>query len=230
VSVAALIVAAGPGTRLGAGIAKAFVPVGGVPLFVRALRALLAAPAIDQAVIVAPPDALSEARALLDRHGPFRLTVQLVGGGAERQDSVRNGLAAITDAELVAIHDAARPFVAAATVEAAIAAARADGAAIVALPAVDTVKVADADGWIESTPPRARTWLAQTPQVFRTELIRAAHEGSDAGALATDDAALVERLGHRVRLVAGSADHRKITTPDDRAWAEWYLTRSAAPR
>jgi 2-C-methyl-D-erythritol 4-phosphate cytidylyltransferase len=230
VSVAALIVAAGPGTRLGAGVPKAFVLVGGVPLFIRALRALLAVSAVDEAVVVAPPDALSDARALLERHGPLRVEVRVVGGGAERQDSVRNGLAAIGDAELVAIHDAARPFVAAAVVEAAIAAARLDGAAIVAVPSVDTVKVADADGWIESTPPRSRTWLAQTPQVFRTDLIRAAHARSGAGAPATDDAALVERLGHRVRVVAGSADNRKITTPDDRAWAEWYLTRPAAPR
>lgn len=227
-SVAAIIVAAGPGARLGAGLPKAFVPLAGVPLVVRSLRALLAVQAVDEAIVVAPPDGLAEARALLNAHGPFRLQVQVVAGGAERQDSVRHGLAAVARAALVAIHDAARPFVAPATVEAAIAAAHADGAAIVALPAVDTVKIVDARGFIESTPARARTWLAQTPQVFRTELIRAAHGQPPDGGPATDDAALVERLGHRVRVVAGSPDNRKITTPEDRAWAEWYLTRPAA--
>ncbi|MBX3026230.1 2-C-methyl-D-erythritol 4-phosphate cytidylyltransferase [bacterium] len=229
-SVAAIVVAAGSGSRLGAGLPKAFVTVGGVPLVVRSLRALLAVPAVDEAIVVAPPDDLPETHALLNAHGPFRRRIEVVAGGVERQDSVRHGLAAVTRAELVAIHDAARPFVAPATVAAAIAAAHADGAAIVALPAVDTVKIVDARGFIESTPPRGRTWLAQTPQVFRTDLIRAAHRQPSDGGPATDDAALVERLGHRVRVVAGSPDNRKITTPEDRAWAEWYLARPATPR
>ena len=125
--------------------------------------------------MVAPPDAMAQASALLNAHGPYRMPPRIVAGGAERQDSVRHGLAAVGDVALVAIHDAARPFVAPATVAAVIEAARADGAAIVAIPATDTVKMVDPDDWIESTPPRARTWLAQTPQVFRTELIRAAH-------------------------------------------------------
>lgn len=228
--VAAIIVAAGPGSRLGAGIPKAFVAIGGVPLFVRSLRALLAVPAVQEAIVVAPPAALARARELLRAHGPYRLEAHIVVGGAERQDSVRHGLAAVGGATLVAIHDAARPFVTVAAVEAAIAAARDGGAAIVAAPAVDTVKVVDVEGWIESTPPRARTWLAQTPQVFRTELIRAAHQQARGAGPATDDAALVERFGHRVRVVAGNADNRKITTPEDREWAEWYLTRLAAPR
>lgn len=229
-SVAAIIVAAGPGTRLGAGMPKAFVPLAGVPLFVRSLQALLATPAIDHAVVVAPPESLRDAAQLLAGGGPYRLAPQLVAGGTERQNSVRNGLAAVGDAALVVIHDAARPFVTRATVEAVIDAAREHGAAIVAIPATDTVKIVHPDGWVEATPPRARTWLAQTPQVFRTDLIRAAHARADRAAPATDDAALVERLGHRVRVVAGSPDNRKITTPDDRAWAEWQLARSAAAR
>ncbi|MFN8640818.1 MAG: 2-C-methyl-D-erythritol 4-phosphate cytidylyltransferase [Candidatus Binatia bacterium] len=228
-SVAAIVVAAGPGRRLDAGMPKAFVPLAGVPLFVRSVRAMLAA-AVDRLVVVAPPDAVAEADRLLQMAGPYRLTPRLVAGGAERQDSVRNGLAAIGDAELVAVHDAARPFVTASVVDAAIDAAERHGAAIVAIPATDTVKIVDAEGWIEATPPRAYTWLAQTPQVFRADLLRAAHAAAGGGLPATDDAALVERLGHRVRVVAGSADNRKITTPDDRAWAEWQLRRSAAPR
>lgn len=229
-SVAAIIVAAGPGTRLGAGMPKAFVPLAGIPLFVRSLRALLTAPAIDRAVVVAPPESLTDAAQLLASGGPYRLAPQLVAGGAERQDSVRNGLGAVGDAALVVIHDAARPFVTQATVDTVIDAAREHGAAIVAIPATDTVKIVHPDGWVEATPPRARTWLAQTPQVFHTDLIRAAHARADRAAPATDDAALVERLGHRVRVVAGSPDNRKITTPDDWAWAEWQLARPAATR
>lgn len=229
-SVAAIIVAAGPGSRLGAGRPKAFVEIGGVPLVVRSVRALLAVAAIEEAIVVGPPDGLADARALLNAHGPFRLPLQLVAGGAERQDSVRHGLAAVARAALVAIHDAARPFVSADAIEAAIAAARVDGAAIVAAQAIDTVKVVDGNGWIVSTTPRARTWLAQTPQVFRTDLIRAAHRQAADDGPVTDDAALLERLGHRVRVVAGNAENRKITTPADRAWAEWYLTQSATLR
>lgn len=227
---AAIIVAAGPGTRLAAGMPKAFVPLAGVPLFVRSLRALLASTEIDQAIVVAPPDAMTDAARLLKAGAPYRLAPQLVAGGAERQDSVRHGLAVVGDAAIVAIHDAARPFVTADTIDAAIEAARDHGAAIVAIPATDTVKLVHPDGWIEATPPRARTWLAQTPQVFRTDLIRAAHAGADPEAPATDDAALVEKLGHRVWVVVGSADNRKITTPGDREWAEWQLARSAASR
>ena len=229
-SVAAIIVAAGPGTRLAAGMPKAFVPLAGVPLFVRSLHALLASRAIDRVIVVAPPDDMTNAAQLLEAGAPYRLVPQLVAGGAERQDSVRHGLAAVGDAALVAIHDAARPFVTADTIDAAIEAAREHGAAIVAIPATDTIKLVHPDGWIEATPPRARTWLAQTPQVFRTNLIRAAHDDADPTAPATDDAALVERLGHRVRVVVGTADNRKITTPDDREWAEWRLARSAASR
>ena len=229
-SVAAIVVAAGPGTRLGAGMPKGFVHLAGVPLFVRSLRAMLAAPAIEQVIVVGPPAAMAETRDLIAAHAPYRLEPELVAGGAERQDSVRHGLAAVSGAELVAIHDAARPFVTREAIEAAIAAADADGAAIVAIPATDTIKIVAADGVIASTPPRAQTWQAQTPQVFRTALIRAAHAAGYEGAPATDDAALVERLGRPVRVVAGSADNRKITTPDDLAWAEWFLTRPAAPR
>jgi 2-C-methyl-D-erythritol 4-phosphate cytidylyltransferase len=230
-SVAAILVAAGPGTRLGAAQPKAFVSLQGVPLFVRSLRALLATPAIDDAVVVAPPDLTAAAAEQLAADGPWRPMPRIVGGGAERQDSVRHGLAAVAaEATLIVIHDAARPFVARATVDAAIDVAREHGAAIVATPATDTVKIVHPDGWIEATPPRARTWLAQTPQVFRADLIRAAHARADHADPATDDAALVERLGHRVRIVAGSPDNRKITTPDDLAWAEWQLARSTAPR
>jgi 2-C-methyl-D-erythritol 4-phosphate cytidylyltransferase len=228
-TVTALIVAAGPGSRLGAGQPKAFVELAGAPLLVHALRALTAAPAVSAAVVAAPPERVAEAEALLARHAPWRCPVTVVAGGAARQDSVRNGLAAAGDAELIAIHDAARPFVARAVVEAAIAAAAEHGAAIVAVPATDTVKQVHPDGWITATPPRAGLWLAQTPQVFRAALIRRAHAAAG-GAEVTDDAMLVERLGERVYVVRGNPENRKITTPDDLRWAAWWLAQAAGSR
>jgi 2-C-methyl-D-erythritol 4-phosphate cytidylyltransferase len=227
---AAIIVAAGPGTRLGADRPKAFVELGGRPLFIHALRGLVRAPSVGAAVVVAPASEMAHARELVERHGPWRCPVTIAAGGAERQDSVRNGLDAVGAAEVIAIHDAARPFVSFEVVEAVITAARRYGGAIVAAPATDTVKQVHAEGWIEATPPRQRMWLAQTPQVFRADLIRRAHAQSAPSSAATDDAVLVEQLGARVYVVAGNAENRKITTADDLRWAESLLAQPPASR
>lgn len=228
--VATIVVAGGPGTRLGADRPKALVELAGLPLFLRSLRALLACPAVTSAVVVAPAGYQATFETIARDDSP-RCPVAVVGGGAERQDSVRAGLAAVDDAELVAVHDAARPFVAAAVVEEVVAAAARHGAAIVAVPASDTVKQVHPGGWIEATPPRERLWLAQTPQVFRTALLREAHERARLdGYAGTDDAALVERVGRRVYVVRGNEDNRKITTAEDLRWAEWRVRRSGALR
>jgi 2-C-methyl-D-erythritol 4-phosphate cytidylyltransferase len=226
---AAILVAAGPGSRLGADRPKALVEIAGAPLLVHALRALIRAPSIGLVVVVAPPDQLPTARTTVQHHGPWRAPVTLVAGGAERQDSVRHGLEAIGAAEVIAIHDAARPFVSADVVEAALAAATRHGAAVVATPATDTVKQVHPDGWITATLPRQHMWLAQTPQVFRADLIRRAHAAAPAGG-ATDDAILVEQLGMRVYVVRGNPENRKITTPDDLRWAEWLLAQPPGSR
>jgi 2-C-methyl-D-erythritol 4-phosphate cytidylyltransferase len=229
VLVTAIVVAAGPGARLGAGQPKAFIDLAGMPLFVRALQAVAVA-SVSDAVVVVPPGSTERAAALLGAHAPSPCPpVRLVEGGAERQDSVRSGLAAVREAELVLIHDSARPFVSQEVVETAIEAAARHGAAIVAVPATDTVKHVHPDGWIESTPPRDRLWLAQTPQIFRTEIIRAAHARSASGS-ATDDAVLVEALGTRVHVVRGNPENRKITTPEDLRWATWLLEHRAGSR
>jgi 2-C-methyl-D-erythritol 4-phosphate cytidylyltransferase len=226
---AAILVAAGPGSRLGARVPKAFVPLGTVPLFIHSLRALVRAPSIGSVVVVVPDTHVDEANRLAAACGPWSCPVASVAGGAERQDSVRHGLAAIGNPDVVAVHDAARPFVAAEVVEAAVAAAATHGAAVVATPATDTVKQVHPDGWIEATPARQHLWLAQTPQVFRTELLRRAHAAAPAGD-ATDDAMLVERLGVRVYVVRGNAENRKITTAEDLRWAEWLLAQPPASR
>jgi 2-C-methyl-D-erythritol 4-phosphate cytidylyltransferase len=141
-----------------------------------------------------------------------------VAGGATRSESVRNGLAAVpAHATIVCVHDAARPFADVACFRAVIAAVHggADGA-VPGVPVTDTIKRVDASGTVIDTPPRSQLVAVQTPQAFRASVLRAAHAS---GRDATDDAALVEQAGGRVVVVPGSADNRKITTPDDLAWA-----------
>jgi 2-C-methyl-D-erythritol 4-phosphate cytidylyltransferase len=231
VHIVAILVAAGPGTRLGGDQPKGFVPLAGVPLFVHSLRALLAAEVVDSAVVVVPPGWRSQAAAVLERHGAWRCTVKLVDGGTERQDSVRAGLGAAAGADLVAVHDAARPFVSPSVIANVIRAAGEEGAAIVAVRSTDTVKRVDGGGRIVETIDRAGLWLAQTPQAFKADLLRTAHERAlGEGIVATDDAALVERLGLAVHVVEGETTNRKITTADDLRWAEWFLTVRPEPR
>lgn len=233
-SVAIVVVAAGPGTRLGANCPKAFVELAGRPLLAHtigsigtAIRAAAPPLSVGGIVVVAPPSHTRQAEALVfDLPVPLR---RVVAGGEQRQDSVRAGLNACGDADVVLIHDAARPFVTAATVVAVAEAASEHGAAIAALPAVDTVKIVGADGRVTSTPERTAVWLAQTPQGFRRQLLLEAHAAApDSGS--TDDASLVEACGIAVRVVAGDPAARKITTPDDLRWAEWMLHSGQWPR
>jgi 2-C-methyl-D-erythritol 4-phosphate cytidylyltransferase len=208
---------------LGAATPKAFVLLQGVPLFIHSLRSVLAAPCISCATVVIPPAERACAEEWLEKNGPWRCLVRLVQGGAERQDSVRKGLEQ-ADTELVAVHDAARPFIDAAVIEAAVAAAAEYGGSIVATPTTDTLKQVAPGGSIVTTIPRQDVWLAQTPQVFRTEILREAHAAATRDNLTeTDDSALVERLGYPVRVVRGNPENRKITTAEDLRWAEWLL-------
>jgi len=229
-TLAALIVAAGRGTRLGADLPKAFVPLGGLPLFHHSLATFASLPNLSQLVLVVADERRADAARLLAAAAPLPVAVEIVAGGAERQDSVAAGLAHVRDAELVAVHDAARPFVRGEQIAACVEAAAATGAALLALPAHDTIKIAAADGCVATTPDRRTIWQAQTPQIFRRELLRAAYAQAAAeNFIGTDDAQLVERTGARVRLVVGDLSNRKVTTADDLLWAEWQLARAAAP-
>lgn len=195
----------------------------GVPLFIHSLRSLLAAPAVSGAVVVVPSSEVGRGEEWLEKLGPWRCPVRLAAGGEERQDSVLRGLQEARG-DFIAVHDAARPFIDADVVQAAVKAAIEHGASIVATPATDTLKRVDPDGWIVTTIPREDVWLAQTPQVFRAELLRDAHSAALRSNLRlTDESALVERLGFRVHVVRGNPENRKITTAEDLRWAEWTL-------
>jgi len=212
--VAVLVLAAGRGERLGSRVPKAFVELGGKSLVERSLETLSRVPGVNRLVPVIPPGS-EELWAALGVSVPVTLA-DPVCGGPERQDSVRLGLAQLpADTEWVAVHDAARCLVSEAEVEAVSRAAEETGAAILARPSADTLKIVRSDA-VESTPERSACWVAQTPQVFRVEVLREALDKAEAeGFVGTDDAQLVERLGVRVRVVPGSARNLKITTADD---------------
>jgi 2-C-methyl-D-erythritol 4-phosphate cytidylyltransferase/2-C-methyl-D-erythritol 2,4-cyclodiphosphate synthase len=215
----ALVVAAGRGTRLGAPLPKQYLPLGGVAVLRRSVKALLSHPAIGGVRVVIHPDD----RALYDAAVAGLDLLPPVAGGAQRQDSVRNGIESLGGAapDLVLIHDGARPFLGAAVIDRVLAALAGQPGAIAALPIRDTVKRGGGDG-IAATLDRAGLWRAQTPQGFRYDAIRAAHAAA-AGLELSDDAAVAERAGLGVALVEGDEDNFKVTTMADLARAERHL-------
>jgi 2-C-methyl-D-erythritol 4-phosphate cytidylyltransferase len=191
--------------------------LGGEPLIIQSLRTLQTAPVVDE-IILAVPSADIEycENEIVSRHR-FTKVRKVVAGGAERQDSVRHALAQVPpSADIVLIHDAVRPFMTRRMIDEVVAAARKEGAAIIALPMRDTVKQVRPDGVIERTVDRTALWLAQTPQAFRRDWIESAHKKAHAeGVRATDDAFLVEWLGYSVAVVEGSGENIKVTRPED---------------
>lgn len=225
--VVALIPAAGMGKRMGASINKQYLLLGGKPILAHTLQLFEDAEFIDEIYPIVPLDEISYCRQeVVERYG-FAKVRQIIAGGAERQHSVLNGLRAIAAAgadDIVLIHDGVRPFVTQETLRRSIEVARKHQGALVAVPVKDTVKVAR-DGFAVGTPPRTALWLAQTPQTFRYDIIRAAHESAAAeDYLCTDDASLLERVGEHSHIVIGDYRNIKITTPEDMILAEAFLT------
>ena len=221
----AIIPAAGQGRRLGGDRAKQFLELDRDPVIIHTLRRFEACPLVDAVVVVLPADATGSFLEMASRAG-LRKVERVVCGGAERRESVARGLAAVRPERggIVVIHDGVRPFVTPEQIAAVIERAEAVGAAMLGLPATDTVKEVDGTA-IVRTLDRSRIVLAQTPQAFRCDLIREAHdrarrEGWDA----TDDAALVERAGHRVEYVEGSPLNIKITLASDLPLARFILS------
>ncbi len=219
----AIIVAAGSGTRLGASVEKAFVPLNGATLLALNLRTISEIQAIGEVIITVPQGLENRAREIASAM-QMRIPIKIVAGGQERQDSVWIALAYTSkEAELIVIHDAARPLATATLFDSCIRQADTTGAAIAAVPLADTLKRVAA-GNIQETIPRAGLWQAQTPQVFRRNLIIKAHENALNGAItATDDADLVERIGEPVAVIESSPLNFKITTAEDLNLAEMIL-------
>ena len=213
--VAVVLPAGGAGRRLGARTPKQFLTIDRVPIIALAAQRFARHPAVAEIVVAVPAALLDRARALLDRHVP-RGRIVVVRGGADRQESVGEGLRAVSSgAGIIVVHDAVRPFAPRAVIDAVIDAARETGAAICAVPIADTLKRVR-DGVVEATVDRSELWAVQTPQAFRAALLREAHDKARRdGFLGTDEAMLVERLGHSVRVVRGDNANVKITTPED---------------
>jgi 2-C-methyl-D-erythritol 4-phosphate cytidylyltransferase len=235
--VTAILPAAGLGTRMGVDKPKQFLVLDGVPVLVFTLRRLAACPAIKDFVIATrgeDVDAVTSSVASEKLGRPIRV----VRGGDTRQDSVANALAEVSsEADLILVHDAVRPLVTLSQIERVIAEADACDAAILGIPAMDTVKevkrasLPNDVALITATIPRERVVLAQTPQVFRSSLLLEAFgRARQDGVTASDEAGLVERLGRDVHVVVGSERNLKITRPGDMELAEFYLRQERAGR
>ena len=220
--VAAIVAAGGRGARVGGDVPKQFRRIGARTVLEHAVLPFARSGRVTEVVVVLPPDPPGEVAAALRALDP---ALRIAAGGARRQDSVAAGLAQVSaGADIVLVHDGARPFCSGGLIARTVDAAAAWGAAVPALEASDTVKGVRRDGealFVRATLPRDRVRLAQTPQAFRREVLAAAVALGQAGADATDEAALAERAGHPVRIVAGDPGNIKITTPED-------LTRAAA--
>lgn len=210
---------------MGSAIPKQFLMLGQWPLMLHSLRVFERTPSVAEVIVVVPQEERVHTLAeVVERYG-VKKVLKVVAGGATRQESVFNGLKETADdVEIVVIHDAVRPFVTEDLIERTIEAARQDGGAIVAVPMKDTPKQVGPDGQIQRTLDRSSLWLAQTPQAFRRTMLLEAYQQAERDDLrATDDAALVERLGRKVGIVPGSWDNLKITTPEDFIIAEAIL-------
>ena len=198
---------------------KQFLLLAGRPVFLHALDRIARCPAVDEIVVVAPRGQEDRLRSLMPEESSK--PVRIVPGGENRQESVRLGLEAVSeDSEMILIHDAVRPCVETDRIEALIDVVRESGAAVLAVPVKDTLKRVES-GRIVETVDRGNLWQVQTPQGFRADWIRMAHDRAcEEGWTATDDAALVEHLGHPVRGVLGDPRNIKITTPEDLVLAE----------
>ena len=229
---AAVIVAGGAGERTGLAGGKQLAAVAGAPVLHHTLAAFLACDAIDTIVVVVHPDRVDEYReAAVEPLGSDKI-LSVVPGGATRRESVAAGLRAVpAEADVIAVHDGARPLVKPAVIEGAIAALLADSAldgVVVGHPSYDTLKLVAEDGRVVGTADRSAFWAAQTPQVFRADALREAYSRAETfGREGTDDAALVEADGGALRMLEGPRDNIKVTVPGDLAIVEQVLRHRA---
>lgn len=238
----AILLAAGSGKRMQSDVAKQFMMLNGRPLIWYALHVIEQSSIIEDCILVTGAEDIAYVQKEIVERYDFRKVDTIVAGGAERYDSVYNALKVIADGDMkvpnkdgyVFIHDGARPFLTEEMIERSYQTVMETHACVVGMPVKDTIKLADADGYAASTPDRSMVWQIQTPQVFDSELIidaysrlmRQKEELAVKGIKITDDAMVVETLlGHPVKLVKGSYENIKITTPEDLYVAEAFLSR-----
>ena len=228
--IVAILPAAGLGTRMGAGAPKQFLELDGVPILILTLRRIAACPLVTSIIVATRGDEIERLQSLVAKE-KFTQPVKVVKGGDTRQDSVAQALITVSeDTDLILVHDAVRPFVTVDQITRVIEEARRCKAAILGIPAMDTVKevkrasLPEDVALITATVPRERVVLAQTPQVFDAKLLREAFAlAASDGVNASDEAGLIEKLGHDVHVVLGSERNIKITKPADMELARFYL-------
>ena len=228
--IAAILPAAGMGTRMGAEMPKQFLELDGTPIVIHSLRRIASCAQVTDIIVATRADEVARLEERIAKE-KFKQTVRVVRGGDSRQDSVAAALAEVPkDAEIVLVHDAVRPFVTTEQIARVIEEARRCQAAILGIPAMDTVKevkrasLPEDVALITGTIPRERVVLAQTPQAFATKLLKEAFARAQVdGVNASDEAGLVERIGHDVHVVLGSERNMKITRPADMELARFYL-------
>jgi 2-C-methyl-D-erythritol 4-phosphate cytidylyltransferase len=224
--VSAIIVAGGMGIRMNSDIRKQYLNLGGMPILSRTILTIDHCTSIEKIYLVVPNQDLSFCENSILSPINCRSRVCLVSGGKTRQESVYNGLSAVTEKNgIILIHDGVRPFVTVSLIDRCIKEAEAHGACILGIPLKDTLKSCDRQGVIINTIARGQLWLAQTPQAFQFHLINKAHEHAvSKGIQSTDDASLLEVMGQSVKVINGSMHNIKITTPEDLLMAQALLS------
>jgi 2-C-methyl-D-erythritol 4-phosphate cytidylyltransferase len=223
--VIAVIAAAGIGKRIGGDLPKQYIKIADKPVLIYTLEKFDRCHAVNGIILVVEKEKTDVADGLIKEWG-IKKVVNIIAGGAERQDSIRHALDILPEkTEWVVIHDGVRPFVSLEKISEVIHAGQNFGAAILAIPEKNTIKQAK-DGWVEKTVSRNGIWEIQTPQVFKAEWLKASYTRAfENNYYSTDDAALVEQTGHRVRLVQGEETNIKITSPSDLIIAQAFSER-----
>lgn len=226
---AAVIVAAGKGKRMGTEISKQFLPLRGKEILAHTVEKFEHAENIRDIVLVTGQDSLQDVQDMAQEYG-WQKIISVVAGGRERQDSVWNGLLAVSeDTEIVLIHDGVRPFVTEDILNLSIETAVEMGGCVAGVPAKDTIKVCNSENIAVDTPDRSTLWQIQTPQTFQKErIVKAYKQAKDAGFIGTDDASLAEYSGYPVKVIMGSYRNIKITTQEDLLIGEAFLKEGQA--
>lgn len=225
-TVSVIIPAAGSGKRMNSDISKPFLKIQGKTILEYSVSRFLAVPNVQQIIIAASRAYFSEVHGIIQTFEDHDVQMVCVEGGAERQFSIHNAIDHLTEVDLVAVHDAVRPFVSEDSIKSCFNAAFNDGAAILGIPARDTIKKVDKDGFIAETLDRRSLWQCQTPQVFRKNIFMDAYQYAEKHHfVGTDDASVIEFFGEKVRIVEGGHQNIKLTYPLDLKLAELIINQ-----
>ncbi|MEX0608541.1 MAG: 2-C-methyl-D-erythritol 4-phosphate cytidylyltransferase [Balneolaceae bacterium] len=224
-----IIPAAGSGVRLGSPTPKPFIKIQGKTILEHTISKFLAVPGLVQVIVATSKASISDVEKIFSSYTTSSVSFDVIEGAAERQLSIQNALRKVQEEiDLIAVHDAVRPFINSAQIEVCCQTAEKFGGAVLGVPAKDTIKKVKADGIIDFTPDRSQLWQAQTPQVFKKELLMKAYETAlEDDFIGTDDASLVERVGGIVQMIEGGRENLKITYPIDLKIAELILGEKA---